>query len=213
MEERRSKASRWLDRLEETIVVVLLASATLLIFVAVAQRYGLSGIASVFRWSRAEGIDWLTDATRALYFAIAAVRLTWAQELCIFMIVWMAKFGAAYGVRTGIHVGVDLLVDRLTGQPQRILIVTGMLAGALFTAIIGTLGAYLTWHIAQTGQTSAVLEVPMWIVYLALPLGSYLMCFRFLEVAWVFWRTGERPHHDPGHVEGVDTTPEAGGGR
>jgi TRAP-type C4-dicarboxylate transport system permease small subunit len=44
----------------------------------------------------------------------------------------------------------------------------------------------------------------MWIVYLAIPLGSYLMCFRFLQVAWSFFRTGELPHHDPSHVEGVD---------
>jgi C4-dicarboxylate transporter DctQ subunit len=29
------------------------------------------------------------------------------------------------------------------------------------------------------------------------------MCFRFLQVAWAFWHTGELPHHDPGHVEGV----------
>ena len=35
----------------------------------------------------------------------------------------------------------------------------------------------------------------MWIVYLAIPLGSYLMCFRFLQVAWSFWRTGELPVH------------------
>ena len=34
----------------------------------------------------------------------------WAQELCIYMFIWMAKFGAAYGVRTGIHVGVDVVV-------------------------------------------------------------------------------------------------------
>ena len=26
----------------------------------------------------------------------------------------------------------------------------------------------------------------MWIVYLCIPLGSYLMCFRFLQVAWTF---------------------------
>jgi C4-dicarboxylate transporter DctQ subunit len=30
------------------------------------------------------------------------------------------------------------------------------------------------------------------------------MCFRFLQVAWAFWRTGQLPHHDPGHVEGVE---------
>jgi TRAP-type C4-dicarboxylate transport system permease small subunit len=141
------------------------------------------------------------------------VRLTWAQELCIFMVVWMAKFGAAYGVRTGIHVGVDILVEKLEGMPQRLLIVAGLLAGALFTAIIGTLGTRLVWHIYDTGQTSAVLELPMWLVYLAVPLGSYLMCYRFLEVAWVFWKTGERPHHDPGAVEGIEpATGDAGSG-
>ncbi len=37
-----------------------------------------------------------------------------------------------------------------------------------------------------------------------MPLGSYLMCFRFLQVAWSFWRTGELPHHDASHVEGIE---------
>ncbi|HRO50098.1 MAG TPA: TRAP transporter small permease [Hyphomicrobium sp.] len=213
MEEQRSRFLRILDRLEETLVSVLLAGATLVIFVAVTQRYGLSGIASVYRWSRAEDIPWLTDAARTLFFAIAYVRMTWAQELCIFMIVWMAKFGAAYGVRTGIHVGVDILVNRLVGTPRRVLVIAGMLAGALFTAVAGVLGAHLVWHIAGTGQISPDLEVPMWIVYLALPLGSFLMCYRFLEVAWQFWRTGELPHHDPGQVEGIEPASGAGGAR
>lgn len=213
MQGRRTKAARYLDHAEEIIIATLLGAATLVIFVAVTQRYGLAGVASVYRWARAEDIPWLANGAKSLFFTVAYVRLTWAQELCIFMIVWMAKFGAAYGVRTGIHVGVDLLVERLTGTPQRILIVAGLLAGALFTAIVGTLGANLVWHIFATGQTSAVLEVPMWLVYLAVPLGSYLMCFRFLEVAWRYWTTGERPHHDPGHVEGVDAPPPAEGAR
>lgn len=198
-----SRALRALDRLEEIVIATLLGAATLLIFVAVAQRYGLSGIASLYRWSRAEGLEGLSAVSKNLFFAVAYVRMTWAQELCIFMVVWMAKFGAAYGVRTGIHVGVDILVERLTGNAQRVLIIAGLLSGAFFTAVIGTLGASLVWHIYDTGQTSAVLELPMWVVYLAVPLGSYLMCFRFLQVAWHFWRTGERPHHDPGAVEGV----------
>jgi TRAP-type C4-dicarboxylate transport system permease small subunit len=213
MRERRAAVALVLDRLEEIIIATLIGAATLLIFVAVAQRYGLSGAASVYRWARAEDIPWLTSVSKSLFFAIAYVRLTWAQELCIFMVVWMAKFGAAYGVRTGIHVGVDILVEQLTGDAKRVLIVAGLLAGALFTVIIGTLGAHLVWHIAGTGQTSAVLELPMWVVYLAVPLGSYLMCYRFLEVAWHFWKTGERPHHDPGKVEGIDTPRPAEGTR
>jgi hypothetical protein len=44
---------------------------------------------------------------------LLSLNFSWAQELCIIMFVWMAKFGAAYGVRTGIHVGVDVLINRL----------------------------------------------------------------------------------------------------
>jgi C4-dicarboxylate transporter DctM subunit len=87
----------------------------------------------------------------------------------------------------------------------------GLLSGALFTAVIAVFGAHFTWGVWQSGTRSSDLEMPMWIVYLAIPLGSGLMCFRFLQVAWHFWRKGELPHHDVAHVEGVDenaTPPE-----
>jgi C4-dicarboxylate transporter, DctQ subunit len=203
---KRAKYLRSLDRLEETIIAVLIAASTLLIFVAVVQRYGVSNAAHLAGWAKAQGLDWLVTFAKGLFHVLNSVRLTWAQELAIFMMIWMAKFGAAYGVRTGIHVGVDVLVERLPPDRRRALILIALAAGALFTAIVGTLGARLCWHIAEMGQTSAVLELPMWVVYLAIPLGSYLMCFRFLQVAWTFAQTGELPRHDPGHVEGIDPT-------
>ena len=143
------------------------------------------------------------------------------------MFVWMAKFGAAYGVRTGIHVGVDVLINRLDDKKRGVFIVFGLLAGALFTGIIGTLGAafvwengahyaWLTWQGLDVGDipegpTTPDLEWPTWIVYSAVPLGSSLMCFRFLQVAWGFLRSGELPHHDHGHVAGIsDVPPKAG---
>jgi len=44
------------------------------------------------------------------------------------------------------------------------------------------MGAEFVWEIAQHSSTSEVLEIPMWMVYMAVPLGSYLMCFRFLQM-------------------------------
>jgi C4-dicarboxylate transporter DctQ subunit len=44
----------------------------------------------------------------------------------------------------------------------------------------------------------------MWIVYLCVPLGSYLMCFRFLQVAFAFRRSGELPSHDHAEVKGLE---------
>jgi C4-dicarboxylate transporter DctQ subunit len=44
----------------------------------------------------------------------------------------------------------------------------------------------------------------MWLVYLCVPLGSSLMCYRFLQVAWSFGHGAELPHHDHGHVDGLE---------
>jgi C4-dicarboxylate transporter DctM subunit len=116
----------------------------------------------------------------------------------------MAKFGAAYGVRTGIHVGVDVLVMRMEPRRAKKVILFGLLSGALFTAVIANFGAHFTWGVWEAGTRSNDLEAPMWMVYMAIPAGSALMCFRFLQVAWYYWRTGELPHHDVAHVEGID---------
>ena len=175
-----------LDRLEEWLIAFLMGAATLLIFVAVVHRY-------------AAGMP-----VPVVQDALLKVDLSWAQELCIYMFVWMAKFGAAYGVRTGIHVGVDVMINRLPPATRKLYVLFGLFAGALFTGIVGTLGASFVWDIGHTDSVSPDLELPKWIVYLCIPLGSYLMCFRFLQVAVVFWRTGDLPHHDVAHVEGID---------
>jgi len=191
-----------LDHLEEWIITFLIGAATLIIFVAVLHRYA-SGLA----------IPGLQDWLLTLDFG-------WAQELTIIMFVWMAKFGAAYGVRTGIHVGVDVLINQLNDAYRRRFIIFGLLAGALFTSIVGTLGAVFVWengaHYAiynwlglsldgmYEGPTTPDLEVSTWKVYCAVPFGSYLMCFRFLQVCVTFVRTGELPHHDHAHVEGIE---------
>jgi len=176
---------KFLDHLEEWLIAFLMGAATLLIFVAVVHRY-LAGLP----------IPGLQDA-------LLKLDLTWAQELCIYLFVWMAKFGAAYGVRTGIHVGVDVMINRLPPDTRKLYVMFGLLAGATFTGIVGTLGATFVWDIGHTDSVSPDLELPKWIVYLCVPLGSYLMCFRFLQVAVAFWRTGDLPHHDVAHVEGL----------
>ena len=54
------------------------------------------------------------------------------------------------------------------------------------------------------GPTTPDLEWQTWIVYSAIPLGSSLMCFRFLQVTLSFIKTGELPSHDHGHVDGIE---------
>ncbi|MFA9216012.1 MAG: TRAP transporter small permease [Sphingomonadaceae bacterium] len=191
-----------LDHLEEWIITFLMAGATLIIFLSVLHRYGtglpIPGVQ-----------DWLLS----LHFE-------WAQELAIIMFVWMAKFGAAYGVRMGVHVGVDVLVTRLPVEWRRNTVLLALFCGMLFTGIVGTLGLSFVWdngmHYAlytllgrdasdvPEGPTTPDLEWPTWFIYSVVPMGSYLMCFRFMQVTWTFLRHGELPHHNEAHVDGLD---------
>jgi C4-dicarboxylate transporter, DctQ subunit len=191
-----------LDHLEEWLVTFLMGAATLIIFVAVVHRYaaGLS-------------IPGLQDWLLTLNFG-------WAQELTIIMFVWMCKFGAAYGVRTGIHVGVDVLINRLDEKMRGKFIIFGLCAGVLFTGIVAILAINFVWDNGAhhdwfkwlgksvegipEGPTTPDLEWPTWMVYSAVPLGTSLMCFRFLQVMVGFIKTGELPHHDHGHVDGLE---------
>lgn len=197
--------NRGLDHLEEWLIAALIAAATGLIFVAVVHRYGAGLSVDVARWATSHGLTPLASAMMDIFSFLSAIDLSWAQELCIYMFIWMAKFGAAYGVRTGIHVGVDLLVNRLPEHSRKHVILFSLLCGALFTGMIAAFGASFVSEMFKTGQQSNDLEAPMWFVYLAIPLGSGLMCFRFLQVSWFYFWTGELPHHDETHVEGVET--------
>jgi C4-dicarboxylate transporter, DctM subunit len=195
--------NRALDHLEEWLIATLIAAATGLIFIAVLHRYGAGESIALSRWATAHGLTWLAAVAQAVFTFLSELDLSWAQELCIYMFIWMAKFGAAYGVRTGIHVGVDLLVNRLPEYSRKQVILFALLCGAIFTGMIAAFGVSFVGEMFHTGQQSNDLEAPMWFVYLAIPLGSGLMCLRFLQVAWSYFWTGELPHHDETHVEGV----------
>jgi C4-dicarboxylate transporter DctQ subunit len=193
---------KWLDRLEEWLIAALMGIATVVVFVAVIHRY-LSG------YSIPGLQDWLLS-----------LNLGWVQEFTIYAFVWMAKFGAAYGVRTGIHVGVDVAINLLKPKTRGLFVLFGLLSGAVFTGIIGALGVHFVWENGAhysvynalganmdglfPGPVTPDLEWPTWVIYMAIPLGSALMCFRFLQVSWSFHRTGELPHYDHGHVDGLE---------
>src|SRR5574337_320876 len=116
-----------LDHLEEWLIAFLIGGATLLIFVAVLHRHLSAMSIPVLQ-------DWLLG-----------LNFSWAQELCIIMFVWMAKFGAAYGVRTGIHVGDDVVINRMEEKRRAKFVLFGLLAGALFTGAVAMLGARFIW--------------------------------------------------------------------
>ncbi|MDZ7590430.1 MAG: TRAP transporter small permease [Rubrivivax sp.] len=145
---------RWLDRLEEWIVMLMLAAMTVLTFVQVVLRY-------VFNSG-----------------------FTWALELTTIFFAMMIFVGISYGVRVGAHIGVDALVKLMpSGVRRGVSIVVVLLCLAYAGIILVGSWDYVT-KMKMVGIELEDLPFPMWIVRAIMPLGYTLLALRFLQVLW-----------------------------
>ena len=112
---------------------------------------------------------------------VGGTGLFWAEELVVYTLIWTAFLAASAAVRTGEHLTVELIYlilgPRHTGTIVRITGIIG-LAAAVALAI---LGIDLVMAQQEYGQLSPALQMPMWIVYLAMPLSGFLMALRFIQ--------------------------------
>lgn len=121
----------------------------------------------------------LLAAMTGLVFTNVAMRylmghsLTWVEELTRYMMIWLAYLGAGLAWRAGAHVAVDLLhgaIPAASARALRLAIAVGMIA---FLAAVGWYGvAYSSFAMSQK---SAVLSLPLGLVYWAIPTGCLLM--------------------------------------
>jgi C4-dicarboxylate transporter, DctQ subunit len=142
----------WLEKLEEGLIALLLASMTIITFAQVIARY-------VFNYS-----------------------FVWALELVTFLFAWLIFLGMAYGVRSGSHIGIDAAVKLLGPRLSRVVTLIAILFCIVYSGIIlfGS-WTYIT-KIYQIGNEAKDIAIPIWIPRLALPLGFALLTFRFCEL-------------------------------
>ncbi|PAP80898.1 hypothetical protein B1759_05895 [Rubrivirga sp. SAORIC476] len=101
---------------------------------------------------------------------------SFTDELARYLLIWVGLFGAAYATGKRAHLAIDLLRTTLTGRALHWHgIVVGVIVAlfALFVMVIG--GARLVSLSFLLGQTSAALQVPLGVVYLALPVSGVLI--------------------------------------
>ena len=97
--------------------------------------------------------------------------ISWSDETARFAQIWVVLIGAGITMQRGLHVAVDSLATLLPLNAARALKVV-VVAGCLW--FLG-LVAYASLPLLRLGwsfETSPVLLIPMWIVYLCLPIGA-----------------------------------------
>jgi len=146
--------STFINKLEEGIISLLLASMTLLVFVEVVMRFGFG------------------------------VGIQWAQELTLLLSGWLVMFGASYGIKVGSHIGVDALVKLFSSRTRRIVAVVAILLCLVYCGLFlfGS-WTYLA-KLMKVGVELEDIPVPKWMANSILFIGMVMMALRLLELLW-----------------------------
>jgi C4-dicarboxylate transporter DctQ subunit len=145
---------RWLEKIEETVIALLLAAMTAVTFMQVVARY-------VFNYS-----------------------FVWAVELTGVLFAWLIFIGMSYGLRAGAHIGVDSLVKAVGPRTARAMGVAASLLCLAYAVIVAVGGYQYVSKIHDVGILMQDLPMAQWIPRVILPIGFTILGLRFLQVLW-----------------------------
>jgi C4-dicarboxylate transporter DctQ subunit len=158
-------ADRLLSWAEVTFVGGALALGSLLLFVNVVLRY------------------------------VFLAPISWAEELTLYLMAWIVFVGSSVAIRTRGHIAIDLLPLALSRPARRRLALVIALFTLVFLAVFFLYSAEHTQRVRSIGQVMPVMQSPMWLAYLAMPVGSALMFLRTCQLIWRLLRTRATSEH------------------
>ena len=97
--------------------------------------------------------------------------ISWTEETARYAQIWVVLMGAGIAMRRGLHVAVDALAAMLPLGWARALSIL-IAAGALWFLGVVVYGSLPLIELGWLFETSPVLQLPMWVIYLSLPLGA-----------------------------------------
>jgi len=146
---------RFLNRIEEYSLVLILLALAFLTTVQVFCRY------------------------------VLGFSFTWFEEISRYFGLFMAFLGAAIGVKYGTHFSMDLIYERVTNDRVRhgLKILVNLISGLLFF-VVAYYGWEQAMRLRKFGALTPVLQVPKYWPYLPIPFFSLIMAVRFLNLTW-----------------------------
>ncbi|GAK14055.1 TRAP-type C4-dicarboxylate transport system, small permease component [Geomicrobium sp. JCM 19039] len=144
--------NRVLDQLEEYIAIFSLFIATAVIFFGVVLRY---------------------------FFGES---LSWSGELARYLIIWFIFIGSSIAVRERAHAKVDIVISYVPATIKRALSIIASTFAIIFCLFIVVSGIQMIQNTMIYSNYTPALNLPMYIPYLALPVGSSLMVYRFVQL-------------------------------
>lgn len=131
----------------------------------------------------------------ALAFANVVARyvfdssLTWASELTIYLFLWSTFFGAAYCFKQDAHISVTLMLEKLNPTTAKIFLLASHIVTFTFLLAVSYYGYEYVKFVHELEEVSVDLEMPMWIVYLVIPIAFFFAAYRVAEKIYEIIKT------------------------
>ncbi|MDR3321720.1 MAG: TRAP transporter small permease [Synergistaceae bacterium] len=144
------KAALYYDKIEERILVASFVVTVSIVSLQVIMRY-------VFNNS-----------------------LSWSEELTRFVFVWQVWMGTSIACKNNNHIRVEILLSLLKGRAKTAYLLLGDIIVLVFTVFLIYDGFIVVGRFAARHMLSPAMRIPLFIVYLSLPVSSVCVCARLL---------------------------------
>lgn len=109
--------------------------------------------------------------------------LVWSEEVARYAIIWIVCGGCGAAVRTGAHMRITAVLDMSKNEKFKMILNTIVTVISLvFSIFLLVYGVKLTGSMIVNNQLSPALELPLWTVYLSIPVGGFLMTVRYIQL-------------------------------
>lgn len=115
---------------------------------------------------------------QVIFRYIFAVPLSWTEELARYCLVWLTFIAGAMCIRSNSHFVIDLLLCKLSITPRLLMQIVILLSMGVFAGVMLYTGIVILPIIDM--QISPALRISMGYIYLAIPIGSFLMLFHII---------------------------------
>ncbi|MDN4606256.1 TRAP transporter small permease [Sporosarcina highlanderae] len=105
----------------------------------------------------------------------------WVEEVVRYVIIWGVFLGFALALRHNQHIQVDMLYDKLSARMKKVLDIFATSVSIAFCVAYTYYGIVLVASRYHSGMVSLDVGIPMWIIYLILPISGTLFLLRFIE--------------------------------
>jgi len=113
--------------------------------------------------------------------------LVWAEELCRYFYLWSVFLSISFTIKKGIILRVDLLINRLPREIQKLIEIILQLINIAFFSFMSYYSILTVRGIMLSEQSSPAMEIPMFIVYTAIPIGFVLATLRSAQQIYLIY--------------------------